>query len=64
MVCEWGEERLSIRLKKIKRATGKAGRGGEVKPKKCIIPNFLYTAHSQRDALEPKKGQVTAAYLA
>lgn len=40
MVCEWGEERLSIRLKKIKRATRKWG----VKCKEYITLNFLYTA--------------------
>lgn len=40
MVCEWREERLSIRLKKIKRATAKWG----VKCKEYITLNFLYIA--------------------
>lgn len=59
-MCEWGEERLSIRLKKSK---GQQERGGDKeKPKKYIIPKF--PLHSQRDALKPKNGEVTAAYLA
>lgn len=58
MVCAWGEERLSIRFKKIKRATGKWGED-KVKPKKSITPKF--PLHSQRDALKQKKGQMTAA---
>lgn len=55
LVSDWGEERLSIRLKQIKRATGKGRReGGKVKPKLCITPEF--PLHSPRDTPKQNKG--------
>ena len=62
LVSDWGEERLSIRLKQIKRATGK-GRGERVRwsPSCVSHPNFLYTVQGMHQS--KIKGRVTAASL-